>query len=90
MPAQRRPVVASSLSAPYTPDHRVAVPAMLRGLGDYPPVSTFSRNLIRLTMGWRRVFRPPHVANNSQRQKGGGEQGERWRKRDGGNRETFG
>jgi hypothetical protein len=60
-------------------------PLSLSGLGivtgHYPPVSTFSRNLVRLTMGWRHAFRPPHIPNDSQRQKGGGEQGERWRKR---------
>jgi hypothetical protein len=55
------PVVASDLRGPSYPDHRTAARAMLRGPGDYPPESTFSRNLIRLTMSWRHVFRPPNA-----------------------------
>ena len=37
--------------------------------------ATANRGVDKLGLGCSQAFRPPHIANNSQRQKGGGEQG---------------
>ena len=39
--------------------------------------ATANRGVDKLGLGCSQAFRPPHIANNSQRQKGGDEQGER-------------
>jgi len=47
--------------------------------------ATDARGIDKLGLGCDHAFRPPRITNDCQHQKGSGEHGERWRKRDWGN-----